>query len=104
MRDRDLTADRRKNRRLRRRYGISLEVYEEILSRQGGVCAICGVDGSLQVDHDHELGDVRGLLCRDCNIGLGHFLDRPELLRAAITYLKSHSLSRALSVARKEVR
>src|SRR5438094_9480440 len=56
---------------LKRKFGISLEQYEEMLAKQGGVCAICGApppEGtSLHVDHDHETGEVRGLLCFPCN-------------------------------------
>ncbi len=63
---------------LRSKYGISVEIYEEILASQNGSCAICGGPPSktfrcFDVDHDHETGKVRGLLCRPCNIGVGFF-------------------------------
>lgn len=53
-------------------------------------CAICGKPprARLQIDHNHKTGKYRGLLCDNCNIGLGHFKDSPELLRKAIDYLK----------------
>lgn len=58
---------------------------------QKGVCAICGGPGgphkSLAVDHHHGTGSVRGLLCGNCNNGLGRFRDNPEFLAKAITYL-----------------
>lgn len=85
---------------LRKTYGISLEDYQSILSVQGGVCAICkktpSDNISLHVDHDHKTGFIRGLLCYQCNDGLGNFKDNKELLEKAIrylhwpTYLKDH--------------
>ncbi len=72
-------------------FGITVEQYGEMLARQGGVCAICGVENvrgmSLAVDHDHQSGRVRGLLCNPCNSAVGLFADDPERLRAAIDYL-----------------
>lgn len=81
-----------KGRNLKRLYGITLEEYEAMLLKQGGVCAICGlterVEGrALAVDHCHATGAVRGLLCSACNIALGKFEDDTERLRKAITYL-----------------
>lgn len=64
----------------------------EMLAAQGGTCAICGkecdIHRNLAVDHDHESGKVRGLLCQNCNVGLGHFKDNPALLQQAIDYLR----------------
>ena len=75
----------------KREYGITLDQYNEMLEVQGGVCAICGntcqTRSRLAVDHDHETGKVRGLLCNGCNRGIGLLNDSPELLRAAIGYL-----------------
>lgn len=67
---------------------------EQMRALQGGVCAVCGSerhdDGTdLHVDHCHETGVIRGLLCRGCNIGLGCFKDSIESLRAAIAYLEN---------------
>ena len=82
--------------KLRKLYGISPEEYAALLNQQGGVCAIChepetemlrGKIRLLAVDHDHVNGRVRGLLCHDCNLGIGRFRDRPDLLMAAIMYL-----------------
>jgi hypothetical protein len=75
-----------------RRYGVTPEQYDELLANQSGGCAICCqpcVSGMrLAVDHDHETGVVRGLLCMKCNRGLGLFCDQENLLNAAISYLQ----------------
>lgn len=84
--------------RLARLFGITLEEYGALLAAQGGLCAICrrpettrsrnGVDLKvLAVDHDHDTNRVRGLLCAQCNKGLGNFGDDPVRLAAAIKYL-----------------
>lgn len=75
----------------RRHYGLTLE---EVEAMRRAACAICGSvggsgrHGQLHVDHCHAGGQVRGLLCHHCNVGLGQFKDDPELLTAAIRYLK----------------
>jgi hypothetical protein len=81
---------------LRKKYGIDSEGYDRLLTEQGGVCAICGAGTSrttwtkrLHVDHNHETGEVRGLLCQPCNTTLGHFNDSADLLRKAAEYLES---------------
>lgn len=81
------------NGRLKRRFGISLDEYNDIFSKQEGRCAICGrhqseFDIAFDVDHDHKTGKVRGLLCRYCNTSLGHFKDDTSILQKAIDYLK----------------
>ena len=74
---------------LRHEYGLTIEAYQAMKSGQGDVCAICRHPfDPLNVDHCHDTGRVRGLLCRGCNIGLGAFKDRPERLAAAISYLR----------------
>lgn len=78
----------------KRRYGISIEEYDALSIKQKGVCAICGGPpvknrNSLSVDHCHETGHIRGLLCGRCNTGLGMFKDLPELLEKALLYLRS---------------
>lgn len=75
-------------------YGITLAQYNEILAKQGGKCAICRSDSPgrkfkhLLVDHFHDTGAVRGLLCNDCNLVLGHAKDSIDVLKAAIQYLE----------------
>lgn len=66
---------------------------EEIIAAQDGNCAICGdflADGGMHVDHDHDTGVIRGVLCTTCNLALGGFRDAPEILRKAIEYLKGY--------------
>jgi hypothetical protein len=62
--------------------------YRARQARQLVECVICGVQTDPVVDHDHQTGHVRGGLCRNCNLGLGHFKDDPELLRLAALYLE----------------
>ncbi|MCZ2839056.1 endonuclease domain-containing protein [Modestobacter sp. VKM Ac-2985] len=75
---------------LSRRYGISAEEADLMLVDQGGVCAICAKAPAAHVDHDHDSGAVRSLLCFNCNGGLGQFRDDPALLRVAARYVESH--------------
>jgi hypothetical protein len=79
-----------RNSRLKRMFGITQEEYDELLKSQKKVCAICKLDPGgirLSVDHNHKTGQVRGLLCRNCNVGLGLFDDNPDLLHRAVFYL-----------------
>lgn len=85
-----------KNRWYKRKYGLSLEQYNQMLLEQGGVCAICNQPESkreqnLSVDHDHGTGEIRALLCSCCNTGLGEFRDREYLLVRAADYLRRFS-------------
>lgn len=83
---------------LRRKYGIGADDYDLLLAEQGGGCALCGVKPEdltkgrwqtfLHVDHDHESGRVRGLLCPDHNLLLGRFGDSVEMFRAVVAYLE----------------
>lgn len=86
------------NRRstLKRLYGITPEIVDDMLLSQSNRCAICksehpGSKGSWHIDHDHSSGKVRGLLCHYCNIGLGHFKDSQSILKSALSYLKKHN-------------
>lgn len=81
---------------LRRRYGIGQADFDEMLAEQGGRCAICGGPDPQHVDHDHRNGWVRGILCFNCNGGLGQFKDDPKLLAGAYTYLKGTTWQRVL--------
>jgi len=86
-----------KNRKadLKRRFGITIEKYNQMLKQQNNVCCICGkkciTKKRLCVDHCHNTNKVRGLLCRKCNSGLGHFKDNKDILVSALEYLKNYS-------------
>ena len=72
-------------------YGINKSQFDALNDQQGGLCAICGlpeiIRTRLACDHDHLNGQVRGLLCHQCNVGLGSFKDDPTRLNSAIDYL-----------------
>lgn len=78
---------------MKKTLGIGEKEYNALLEEQEYVCAICShphveeKGGRLHVDHDHETGKIRGLLCNHCNLGLGHFKDNPTFLSSAIWYL-----------------
>ena len=78
-----------------KKYGVSPEHFEILREKQNGKCAICKlpeeelIHQSLHVDHSHETGSVRGLLCFYCNVGIGHFKDDIDRLKLAIKYLES---------------
>jgi hypothetical protein len=89
--------DRAKDRHLRRAYGISLADFNRMVLSQGSKCACCGTSepggkhNTWNVDHDHVTGQVRELLCKDCNIVLGLVEDSPEHLQKLIQYVLKHS-------------
>ena len=78
-------------RRILRRYGLTIDDYNRMLAAQDGKCKICRktcpTGRRLSVDHCHKTNRVRGLLCDPCNRGLGSFRDEPERLIAAANYL-----------------
>lgn len=83
-----------KNNYLIRNYNITLEQYNELLRKQNGTCAICKAEKcstkkDFAVDHCHDTGKIRGLLCKDCNIGIGMFKDSIEFIKAAKEYLEN---------------
>ena len=79
-----------------KRYGLSVEDYMDMTVEQQGLCAICGKEcvrnKKLCVDHNHDTGEVRELLCSKCNFGIGQFNDDPDLLKKAVRYLRRHSI------------
>lgn len=93
-------SEKSRKTRLKRNFNISIDDYNLYLKNQNGKCAICGIDKCktgrrFAVDHKHgEHKHIRGLLCKECNIGLGNFRDDPELLMKAIEYLKESENAR----------
>jgi len=86
-----ILAAQKKTRRageLRRKYGLSLQDYDRMFARQRGICPMCWKKFKRTpcVDHSHVTGLVRGLLCRNCNIGFGNFFENPAFLRRAADY------------------
>lgn len=74
------------------KYNLTPEEYTYLVMEQGGVCAVCSqVSSPLYVDHDHNTGTVRGLLCQKCNSGIGFLGDSLEGLEKAVSYLKNTS-------------
>jgi hypothetical protein len=91
----DCKNQRKRDVRLLHKYGLSLADYNQMLTAQAGLCGICGIkppdkDGVLAVDHCHETGKVRGLLCRDCNAGLGLFRNNVLILQHAVRYIRKN--------------
>lgn len=84
--------ERIKNTELKKRFGITLDDFNNMLEKQDHVCAICHnpqhTDNSLAVDHCHSTNKVRGLLCTNCNKLLGHAKDNQETLLSAVEYLR----------------
>jgi hypothetical protein len=100
-RARNKTSKRRKSKKAARRkhllskYALTPEQYSAMATQQGNRCALCGTDspagnGVLHVDHCHATGVVRGLLCMECNTGIGKLQDSPALLRQAASYIESY--------------
>lgn len=88
---------------LKRKYNLSVTDYENLLRSQDYCCAICGTQEAhrnwqlisnrvnLFVDHNHSTGKVRGMLCNKCNVGIAMFQEKPDVLLAAINYIKEHT-------------
>ncbi|MET7797578.1 endonuclease VII domain-containing protein [Streptomyces decoyicus] len=75
---------------LKRHYGMSEAERDALIKEQRWMCPICLDASPVQVDHDHETGKVRGVLCFSCNAALGQFKDRPDVLRRAAEYLEGN--------------
>lgn len=94
---RDSQPDYNHARNLQRRYGLSVDEYQTLLANQNFACPICEVEISntieykgkrpVAVDHNHDTGDVRGILCSMCNLMLGHARENTSILYRAIVYL-----------------
>lgn len=89
----DEADDTRRNRKLKWKYGITLEEYNSTLEEQNFCCAICHKHLSefkrnLAVDHCHKTNKIRGLLCNSCNLVIGYADDNLDILKEAINYIK----------------
>ncbi len=89
---------RERSKHIKRRYGINIKEYNELLELQGGKCKICNTDKPgratdkfFTIDHCHKTLKVRGLLCHKCNTALGLFDDDIERIEIAINYLKGNT-------------
>lgn len=92
IRNKELLPQMRREANLKQ-YGLSIQQFEEMVQAQGGLCKVCrrppdGRWGTLQVDHCHTTGRVRGLLCVNCNQAIGLLQDNPEYAREAARYLR----------------
>ena len=90
---RESCPGRHRESHLKNRYGLTTVEFEDLLRGQSGKCKLCetsfsgnGIWGP-RIDHDHASGDIRGLLCHSCNVGIGLLKESPEILQRAIKYL-----------------
>lgn len=88
-----LFKEKKAREHLKYTYGISLTEYAVMLQKQSGCCAICrDIPTKFVVDHDHVSGAVRGLLCSNCNTGIGMFRESSSFLESAIAYLRCYTV------------
>lgn len=88
------TRNRLRKRDLRLRFNLTIDKYNDMLNSQKKCCAICkkkNMVKNFSVDHNHKTGKIRGLLCRECNSGLGFMKDSIKILSNAIDYLKKNA-------------
>ena len=96
LKHKDVAKKRARDKEYRRKYGIDLEKYDEILKIQQNLCAICerscDTGMNLAVDHCHTTKKVRGLLCKNCNTAIGLFKENIENMKKAISYIEFHTI------------
>ncbi len=97
VRKRIQDKDTRRWCQIKKNYGISMEEFNNLFISQGNVCGVCGGNNFYKqgpnVDHDHDTNRVRGILCNQCNVGLGSFKDSIVLLQKAIEYLNKYNVA-----------
>ena len=90
--------EKRRFARIKATYGLSHQDWLKMWEEQDGRCIICGMafatPTNAQVDHDHNTGEIRGLLCNHCNFAIGLFNDNPEFMIRAIKYLRKNILKK----------
>ena len=95
QKDPQVAAKKRFTYKLKREYDISFEQYELMKESQNNTCGICKsplqTSNEVHIDHCHSSGKVRGILCRWCNLGLGHFKDSVDNLKSAQKYLQKQA-------------
>ena len=96
---REKNKDKKRESELKRNFGIGLHEYDLMFTEQKGKCACCGshqneLTKNLAVDHDHDTGLIRGLLCNHCNLAIGILGDNTEGLMRALNYLEKHELTK----------
>ncbi|WAL94491.1 endonuclease VII domain-containing protein [Streptomyces sp. Je 1-369] len=84
-------AERNQRSYFKRKYGITMAERDELVLSQAGVCCICLAAPAVHVDHCHDTGRVRGVLCFSCNAALGQFKDRPDSIRRAAAYVEGNA-------------
>ena len=101
--------ERQRINTIKHRYGITVEQYAQMWEDQDGKCKICGIalntipQKQIAIDHCHESNIIRGILCRNCNAGLGFFRDNITVLKKAIKYLKCHKEKHDTETKEREV-
>lgn len=85
-------SDAQRDAKYRFFYGISLEDYNKLFAEQNGCCKICKTHQNefkkkLHVDHNHKTGEVRGLLCHNCNLAIGRLKEDPAIVKSVLEYL-----------------
>lgn len=96
--NKETLAIKSREKHLRIKFGITQNEYELLASKQNGICLICGKQPkkTFHIDHDHETGQIRGLLCCPCNQMLGLAHDNPDVLESAAKYLNAHKNTSSL--------
>lgn len=86
--------ERAESARVQRVYGLAPEDFAGMVRAQEGRCAVCGEspERSLHIDHDHDTGAVRGLLCNSCNLALGFLKDSPAVVERMLAYIRQHKV------------
>ena len=89
---REKNPKKRRDAAMQKMYGVSPADYARLMKKQNNACAICrfGFSSTPHIDHCHATNTPRGLLCSQCNLGLGKFRDSPDCLRRAAEYLEAH--------------
>jgi hypothetical protein len=89
------SVEKRQIMHYKSRYNIDLELHRKLSEQQNGMCAICGVKPDnklLSLDHNHKTGEIRGLLCNNCNVALGNLREDESIILNMLEYLRKYNL------------